>query len=136
MPAYVGPTQSWSLWLPKLLGIASTLLLLAGACVVGWLTLSRLRRDWPARYGVAGAAIGAWFLPYFLLWSPLLLAWSMWVDRSARYGFARVEVAPPAGVSVGFLLFGLVFLVVGPGGFALLVALYRSRFLRKVRAGA
>jgi hypothetical protein len=136
LPVYVGHTQRWSLWLPKLLGFAATLLLLGGACVVGWVTLSRLKRDWPARYGVAGAAIGAWFLPYFLVWSPLLLAWSMWTDHSVRAGFARVEVSPPAGVNLWFLLVGLVFLVLGPGGFALLVTLHRSRFLRKVRAGA
>jgi tRNA A-37 threonylcarbamoyl transferase component Bud32 len=136
MPAYVGPTQSWSLWLPKLLGVAATLLLLGAACVVGWMALSRLKRDWPARYGVAGAAIGAWFLPYFLVWSPLLVIWSVWTDHSARYGFAGVEVAPPAGVNIGVLLVGLVFLALGPGGFTLLVALYRARFLRKVRASA
>jgi len=135
MPAFVGHEGFWSSATRiRLLGFGLTLLLLAGACLVGWITLSRLKRDWPARYGVTGAAVGAWCLPYFLLWSPLLLAWARWTERTARYGFARIEVQPSWAVSMGYLLVALLFLLVGLGGFTLLVVLYRSRFLRKVRS--
>ena len=50
---------TWRAGIGRFLVLGGAFALVALACVVGWLTLGWIKRSWPARYGVTGAAIGA-----------------------------------------------------------------------------
>ena len=119
---------TWRAGIGRFLVLGGAFALVALACVVGWLTLGWIKRSWPARYGVTGAAIGAWFLPYSVVYVLILLLAGALYTGLAQSGIlgSGIQLNPPSWVWLFANLLAI-------GGFVLLLVLYRNRFLGQVR---